>query len=252
MNTVLSTACNAVLAGLFLVSFGALFGRTHPLIDSFGQFLLPAIVGAAALALLAFLTARYATGILAIVAILLEFGHRLAVDSEIHRPRGQRTALQTIAVQRLLPQPRLDLVAPLARKTNADIVVLLEMVPRVLAQTRRDREPTTPTKSNSGQRALRRVDPVALPADGYGRIACRARARRSLASATCRRKGRTLTLFAAHLTLPFPFRASLTSLRKPKTWLPRSPQAQARDCLWAISTRRRGAQPWDTSASNRA
>ena len=71
MNAVVNAAFNALLAGLYLVSLGGLFGRIHPLIDALGQFLLPAIVAAAALALLALLTARFATGALAVAALLL-------------------------------------------------------------------------------------------------------------------------------------------------------------------------------------
>ena len=70
MHTLINAVCSIVLAGLLLVAFGALLGRLHPLIDLLGQFLLPAIVAAAALTLLALLTGRYIAAILAVAALL--------------------------------------------------------------------------------------------------------------------------------------------------------------------------------------
>jgi endonuclease/exonuclease/phosphatase (EEP) superfamily protein YafD len=206
MNTALSAVCYTVLVGLFLVPFGALFGRTHPLIDSFGQFLLPAIVGAAALALLAFLTARYTVGLLAMVAILTNLAVVWPWIQNQPAAQADGPRFKILLFNVFYHNPRLDLVAPLARKSNADIVILLEVVPHVLAKLD-ELKADYPYKIefwssvHSDALILSRfplVDTVtSLPP---------ARAPRSLASATVDVKGRTLTLFAAHFTLPFPFR----------------------------------------------
>jgi endonuclease/exonuclease/phosphatase (EEP) superfamily protein YafD len=205
MNAVLSASCYSVLAGICLVAFGALFGRMHPLIDSLAQFLLPAIVGAAVLALLAFLTARYTTGIVAIAALLLN----LAIvwpwvqDQPTVEANGPRFKLLLLNV--FYNNPRLDLVAPLARKTNADVVVLLEIIPRIRAKlSELDAEYPYRIECWQGQRCdaliLSRFpltdNIAALPA---------AHTNRSLGSVAVDVNGRQLNLFAAHLTLPFPF-----------------------------------------------
>lgn len=206
MNTALSAACNAVLVGLFLVSFGALFGRAHPLIDSFAQFLLPAIVAAAALALLAFLTARYTVGLLAVVALLTNLA---LVWPWIQSPPASNATgphFKLLLFNVFYHNPRLDLVAPLARKTNADIVVLLEVVPHVLAKLD-ELKADYPYQIEFWNSV--RCDALILsrfPLTDTVASLPPARARRSLASATVDVKGRTLTLFAAHFTLPFPFR----------------------------------------------
>ncbi|MCE9522114.1 MAG: endonuclease/exonuclease/phosphatase family protein [Alphaproteobacteria bacterium] len=206
MNAVLNLAFNAVLAGLFLVPLGALFGRANPLIDSFGPFLLPAIVGAAALALLALLAARYAVGLLAIVALLanLAMVWPWIQDQPAAQTNGPRFKVLLFNVY--YHNPRLELVAPLARNSDADIVVLLEVVPHVLAKldaVKADYPYQIEFWDSVRSDALilsrfPLTDTVAsLPP---------ARTPRSLASATVDIKGRTLTLFAAHFTLPFPFR----------------------------------------------
>ena len=59
MASFINAVLIVVLAGLLAIAFGVVFGRLHPLIDLFGQFLLPAIVAAAALALVALLLGRY-------------------------------------------------------------------------------------------------------------------------------------------------------------------------------------------------
>lgn len=205
MNVLLSTIFYAALAALLLSAFAALFGRTHPLLDAFGQFLLPAIVGAASLALLAFLTTRYTTGALAIAAVLLN----LAIVWPWLQPpptveaNGPRFKLLLFNV--FYHNPRLDLVAPLVRKSNADVVVLLEVIPRIRSQLG-ELETAYPYRIECWQQP--RCDALILsrfPLSDNQSALPAARTSRSLASVVVNVEGRPLSLFAAHLTLPFPF-----------------------------------------------
>ena len=205
MNAILSTTFYAALAGLFLSAVAALFGRTHPLLDAFGQFLLPAIVGAASLALLAFLTARYTTGALAVAALLLN----LAVawpwlqSPPTVEANGPRFKLLLFNV--FYHNPRLDLVAPLVRKTNADVVVLLEVTPRIRSQLGA-LEAAYPYRIECWRQP--RCDALILSrfplTDNIAALPA-AHTNRSLGSVAVDVNGRQLNLFAAHLTLPFPF-----------------------------------------------
>lgn len=75
MQTFINAVCYAGLAALVCVVFAAAFPRLHPLVDLFAQFLLPAIVGAALIALFAALTGRpviaAAAGIVLLTALAL-------------------------------------------------------------------------------------------------------------------------------------------------------------------------------------
>jgi endonuclease/exonuclease/phosphatase (EEP) superfamily protein YafD len=131
MQTIIGTAFNAILLGLAMVALGAIFGRLHPTIDLFGQFLLPAIVGSAGLAVLAALTGRYATTALAAVAL---FANLVIAWPWITAPApteatGPRFKLLLLNVY--YNNPRLEVAAQLIRDTSPDIVVLLEMIPRL-------------------------------------------------------------------------------------------------------------------------
>ena len=205
MQTFLSAVCTAALIGLFLVAFGALFGRIHPIVDLFGQFLLPAMVGAALLALFAILTARYATASLAIVALL---GSIAIAWPWIHEPAPAQTTgprFKLLAFNVFYYNARLDLAAKMVREADADIVVLLEIVPHVRPKLG-ELDALYPHRLECWQRP--RCDALILsrfPLTDISSNLPAAQTTRSLASATVDVQGKPLTLFAAHLILPFPF-----------------------------------------------
>jgi hypothetical protein len=58
MNLLIGAFFNAAILALAAVVVGVLFGRLHPLVDLLAHFLLPAIVGAIAMALLAAFAGR--------------------------------------------------------------------------------------------------------------------------------------------------------------------------------------------------
>ncbi len=208
MHTLFNAACAAALAGLALVVLGALFGRIHPIIDLFGQFLLPAMVGAALLALVAVLTARYATASIA-VALLLAC---VAIAWPwIHEPApaqasGPRFKLLTFNVY--FHNNRLEAAARSVRKVDADIVVLLEVIPR-LRPLLDELAAAYPHRIECWQRP--RCDALILsrfPLTDISASLPQAHTTRSLASVRVDVQGRSLALFAAHLILPFPFARS--------------------------------------------
>lgn len=131
MHALISTFFNTVLLGLLLVAGGAVFGRVHPLIDIFGQFVLPAIVAAAALAILTALTGRYLTAALAAAALLANLAIAWPWVSAPVQPDATGPRFKLLLFNVYYNNPRLDLAAKLIRDTNADVVVLLEMIPRV-------------------------------------------------------------------------------------------------------------------------
>jgi endonuclease/exonuclease/phosphatase (EEP) superfamily protein YafD len=101
--------------------------------------------------------------------------------------------------------PRFDLAANLVRKSNADVVVLLEIVPRVRKQLDA-LAAEYPYRLECWQQP--RCDALILsrfPLTDISTALPPAHTRRSLASASVAVEGRTLNLFAAHLILPFPF-----------------------------------------------
>jgi endonuclease/exonuclease/phosphatase (EEP) superfamily protein YafD len=131
MHTLISAFCNAVLIGLFLVAFGAAFGRLHPLIDLFGQFVLPALVGAVAIALLALVTARYTTALVAVAALLTNL---LIVWPWVQSPSPAAATGPTVKVLLFnvyYYNKRLDEAARIVRELEPDIVILHEVIPRV-------------------------------------------------------------------------------------------------------------------------
>ncbi len=205
MHSLINAACSIVLAGLLLVAFGALFGRLHPLIDLFGQFLLPAIVAAAALTLLALLTGRHITAIVAVAALLanLAIAWPWLQDPAPIQANGPRFKLLVFNV--FVYNPRLDLAVKLMREANADIVVLLEVIPRIRpGLSALDKEYPYRLECWQGPRC----DALILsrfPLSDISATLPPAHTRRSLASVTVDVEGRPLSLFAAHLILPFPF-----------------------------------------------
>lgn len=207
MQTIIGTAFNAILLGLAMVAMGAVFGRLHPIIDLFGQFLLPAIVGSAALAILAALTGRYATAALAAVALFanLVIAWPWVTAPAATEANGPRFKLLLLNVY--YNNPRLEVAAQLIRDTNPDVVVLLEMIPRL--------RPGFDAIAAAYPHRLEcwqgpRCDALILsrfPLTDISASLPPAKTRRSLASAAIEIEGKSLTLFAAHLILPFPFTA---------------------------------------------
>ena len=104
MHTLVSAFCNAVLIGIFLVAFGAAFGRLHPTIDLLGQFVLPALVGAVLAVLRASDRALYDRARRR-RSVADESLDRLAVTASAGRRAGERSACEGAAVQRVLQQP---------------------------------------------------------------------------------------------------------------------------------------------------
>ena len=205
MHAFISTFFNTVLLGLVLVAGGAVFGRVHPLIDIFGQFVLPAVVAAAALAILTALTGRYLTAALAAAVLLANVAIAWPWVSAPAQPDTTGPRFKLLLFNVYFHNPRLDLAEKLIRDTNADVVVLLEMIPRT--RTAVDEVAAAyPYRSECWQTP--RCDVLILSRYPLTDIASRlspAKTKRSLASASLDIDGRTLTLFAAHLTLPFPF-----------------------------------------------
>jgi len=205
MQTILSAACTAALVGLFLVAFGALFGRIHPIVDLFGQFLLPAMVGTVLLALFAVLSARYVTASLAVVALL---GCIAIAWPWIHDPApAQATGprFKLLAFNVFYYNAHLERATKMVREADADIVVLLEIVPRVRPLLG-ELDALYPYRLECWQRP--RCDALILsrfPLTDVSSNLPAAHTARSLASAAVDIQGRTMTLFAAHLILPFPF-----------------------------------------------
>jgi endonuclease/exonuclease/phosphatase (EEP) superfamily protein YafD len=205
MHVLISTFLNAVLLGLLLVVGGAVFGRVHPLIDLFGQFVLPAIVGAAALAILTALTGRYVTAALAAAALLANLAIAWPWISTPAQPDATGPRFKLLLFNVYYNNLHLDLAAKLIRDTSPDVVVLLEMIPRV--------RPAFDEVAAAYPHRLEcwqgpRCDALILSRFPLTDIAANlppARTRRSLASASVDIDGRSLTLFAAHLILPFPF-----------------------------------------------
>lgn len=203
MQTLISAFCNAVLLGIFLVAFGAAFGRIHPSIDLIGQFVLAAIVGAVVIALIAVLTARYVTALVAVAALLTNL---LIAWPWIQHPHPAVEAkgpqFKVLLFNVYYYNKRLDEAAKVVRETNADIVVLLEVVPRVrpLLDAMAD---AYPHRIESWQQ--RPADALILsrfPLEDIAPALPPPRHRRPLAAVKVTIGERTLSLFAAHLSLP--------------------------------------------------
>jgi endonuclease/exonuclease/phosphatase (EEP) superfamily protein YafD len=202
MHTLVSAFCNAVLIGVFLVAFGAAFGRLHPTIDIVGQFVLAAMIGAVVIALLALLTARYTTALVAVAALLTNL---LIAWPWIQSPAHTDAAgpkLKVLLFNVYYNNTHLDQVADLARRTNADIVVLLEVIPRVrpgLDNVVAD----YPHRVECWQE--RDCDALILsrfPLEDIRASLPEPKHRRPTAAARVAVGDRSLALFAAHLSLP--------------------------------------------------
>lgn len=202
MQTLISAFCNAVLIGLFVVAFGAAFGRVHPLIDLFGQFVLPALVGAVVVMLLALLTARYATAVVGVAALLANL---FVAWPFLQSPRPAAATGPTVKVLLFniyYYNKRLAEAANAIRELNPDIVVLHEVVPRVRPELDAIAD-AFPYRVESWLE--RPADALILSRFPLQDVAAELPApnhRRPLGVAKVTVGDRTLTLLAAHLSLP--------------------------------------------------
>lgn len=204
MQTIVNTFLIAVFLGLLIVAFGAAAGRLHPLVDIFGQFVLPAIVGGVVVALIAALTGRYATlGLLvAGVALLIAL-----VWPSLQKPAGgpasgPRFTLMSFNVYFFNTNPSHTIALVRARKP--DIVVFLEVIPP-------NRPGLAPLEADYPHRIEcwqeRPCDALILsrfPLTDIRATLPQVKHRRPLGAVAMEIEGRKLSLFAAHLSLPYP------------------------------------------------
>lgn len=202
MHTLINAAFNAVLIGLFLVAFGAAFGRIHPMIDLIGQFVLPALVGAVVIALLALVTGRYVTAVVAVAALLANL---LIAWPWLQSPTPAAASGPTVKVLLFnvyYYNRRLDEAARIVRELNPDIVVLHEVIPRI----RPDLDAMADAFPYRVESWLERpADALILsrfPLEDLAAELPEPKHRRPLGVAKVAIGDRTLTLFAAHLSLP--------------------------------------------------
>lgn len=202
MQTAISALCNAALIALFAVAFGATFGRIHPTIDLIGQFTLPALIGAVVVAVFALLAQRYTSAIVAVAALLANLliawpWLQNPTPAEANGPR-----LKVLLFNVYYYNGKLSEVARLVREVDADIVVLLEVIPELRPQL----DPIADTFAHRLESWQRRNEDALilsrfpleditaeLPPPGH---------RRPASAARITIGERKLTLFAAHLSLP--------------------------------------------------
>ncbi len=204
MNHFVGTFFNAAILGLAAVILGALFGKLHPLIDIFAHFLLAAIIGALLMALLAAFAGRTTTMLIfmGLAAAAVALAWPWVQQPPAVAATGPRFTLLTFNVY--YNNPRLDRIAELVRETKPDIVVLLEVVPRV-----------RPGLDAVAAQYPYRVecwrekwgDALVLsrfPLTDIHATLPEAKFRRPMGAVEVAIEGRKLTLFPAHLSLPFP------------------------------------------------
>lgn len=202
MHTLVSALCNAVLIGLFLVAFGAAFGRLHPFIDLFGQFVLPALTGAVLIALIAVLTARYGTALVAVAALLTNL---LIVWPWVQSPRPAEAAGPTIKILLFnvyYYNKRLDEAAKIVRELNPDIVVLHEVIPRVRPELDEIANAFPHRVESWLERPADALILSRFPLEDLADQLPAPNHRRPLGAAKVTIGDSTLSLFAAHLSLP--------------------------------------------------
>jgi endonuclease/exonuclease/phosphatase (EEP) superfamily protein YafD len=204
MNLFVGAFFNAGILGLGLVIFATLFGKLHPLIDIFAHFLLPAIVAALVMALLAAFAGRATTMLiyvgLAVVCTAL-------VWPWVQQPAKVATTgphFTLMAFNVYYHNRQLERVAALVRETKPDIVVLLEVVPRV----RPALDPVAdlyPYRVECWQEQW--CDALVLsrlPLTDIRATLPEAKFRRPMGAVEVTIEGRKLTLFPTHLSLPYP------------------------------------------------
>lgn len=204
MQTLISAFLYASLAALICVVFAVAFPRLHPLVDLFAQFLLAAIVGAALIAVFAALIGRpviaAAAGVVLLAALALGWPWLQAPSAGA--ADGPRFTLMTFNVYYY--NRSLDRAVALIRAKRPDILVLLEVIPEVrpgLSALETDypyrvecwRE--RPCDALIFSRFPLTDISVELPEPTF---------RRPLGAVRTEIEGRPLTVFAAHLSLPYP------------------------------------------------
>ena len=204
MNLFIGAAFNAAILGLATVVLGALFGRLHPLLDIFAHFLLPALVGALVMALLAAFAGR-TTSMLIFIGFAL--GNAALVWPWVQQPETQATAGPRFTVMSFnvyYNNSKLGLIAESVREAKPDVVVLLEVIPRV----RPDLDAVAalyPYRVECWQE--RWCDALVLsrfPLTDIRTTLPEPKFRRPMGAVELTIEGRKLTLFPAHLSLPFP------------------------------------------------
>lgn len=202
MHLVVSTFFNALLIGLFLVAFGANFGRLHPTIDLIGQFLLPAIIGAAVVALLAAFAGRYFTAIAAVAALLLNLALAWPwLQSPTPQAAvGPRLTLMTFNV--LFKNQSLDRLADFITEAKPDVLILQEVMPHVRTQLDKVADQYPYRIECWQQRPCDSLILSRFPMTDLTPSLPEPNFRRPLGAATVDIEGRKLTVFAAHLSLP--------------------------------------------------
>lgn len=204
MNLLIAATFNAAILGLCAVLAGTLFGELHPLIDLFAHFLLPAIVGALMFALLAAFAGRHT---MMLVFVGLAVASTALAWPSIQQPAmvaasGPRFTLMTFNVY--YNNRQLERVADLVRETKPDIVVLLEVVPRIRAalDAVADQYPYRVEcwQEQWGDALVLSRFPLtdmqaSLPEPKF---------RRPMGAVEVAIEGRKLTLFPTHLSLPYP------------------------------------------------
>lgn len=204
MNLFVGAFFHAAILGLGAVILGVLFGKLHPLIDIFAHFLLPAIIGALALALLAAFAGRTTTMLIfmGLAAAAIALAWPWVQQPAKVATAGPRFTLMTFNVY--YNNPRLEHVADLVRETKPDIVVLLEVVSRV-----------RPSLDAVAAQYPYRVecwqeqwgDALVLskfPLTNVHAALPEAKFRRPMGAVEVAIEGRKLTLFPTHLSLPYP------------------------------------------------
>lgn len=202
MQTVVNTLCNAALIGTFLVAAGALFGRVNPVLDLFGHLVYPALVAALIVFLYTQAAWRYWPSAIAVLAIIANVAviwpwTTPTMPSEAKGPRFKLLLLNVY-----YNNTKLDQLAEFVRKADADIVVLLEVVPHIAPQL----DAVTalyPHKVESWrQEPCDALILSRLPLEDWASHVPLPKYRRAIGTARVTIGDRKLTLFAAHLRLP--------------------------------------------------
>lgn len=204
MQTFISAFLYASLAALICVVFAVAFPRLHPLVDLFAQFLLPAIVGAAVVAVVAALMGRpvatAAAGIVLLTALALAWPWLQAPRAA--STDGPRFKLMIFNVY--YNNPDLRRVATLVRETKPDVVVLLEILPRIRPGLDAVADQFPYRVECWKEEACDALVLSRFPLTDIRPSLPEPKFRRPMGAITVAIEGRTLTLFPTHLTLPYP------------------------------------------------
>jgi endonuclease/exonuclease/phosphatase (EEP) superfamily protein YafD len=204
MHLLIGAFFNAAILGLAAVIVGVLFGRLHPLIDIFAHFLLAATVGAIAMALLAAVAGRTATVLifLGLAAVAAALAWPWIHPPERTAATGPHFTLMTFNVY--YNNKQLERVAELVRETKPDIVVLMEVIPRVRPGLEAVAK-QYPYRVECWQEQW--CDALVLsrfPLTDIRSTLPEATFRRPMGAVEMTIEGRKLTIFPTHLSLPYP------------------------------------------------